>query len=39
MQSVLALHFYSIASGDFVYQVKDLMHNAAKSSDFVEHSY
>jgi len=30
------LHVYSIASGDLLCQVKDLIHGAAKSGDFAE---
>ena len=36
MRGVFAAHFYSIASGDLLYQVRDLMHSPAKSSDFAE---
>jgi len=38
MRGVFATHFYSIASGDVAnfYQVRDLMHNAAKPGDFAE---
>jgi len=37
MRGVFATHFYSIASGDYVMcQVRDLMHNIAKSVDFAK---